>query len=336
MKTTSFLSKKMVYVTIFSLFTFSLLAQQNNPEENPIGLQLLDEESFFVGGLSASVLTQGKVEVNFYSALFSNQIALHESIIESPIRDRLRLSEFSSNVDVYFGTSRSGRWDIGARFKYARRRVDNAAISSPFEVFKSRATEAENDFIDKTYSGLKEIGFRFRLIPFEKIPELTLTGGYSFSPIRSTDNKEEKGLGAERSNLDLNLAYYVGLNNNSYYYFIVNGIASPSNKIEGNSKWLYSTDVSFYIVQLFANRKLALYPGLSYHIGFKPPEVLDDKLIKTSEQVLGILGVQYQAANNISLNISTAYPILLETSNKLVQQIRESYSFVSLGGRIIF
>ena len=329
MKTTHFALKHNFILLSFLLSAFLLSAQ-----DRELGLELLEEESFFFSGISPSVLVRGKAEVNFYSSLFSTWLAVHESFIESPVRDRLRLSEFLTNAEIYYGVSISGRWDLGARFRYARRRLDNSAQSSPFKVFKTEESEAANMIVDKTYSGLREIGVRLRVVPFESVPALTLNAGYSFSPVKSEE--DQKNLVADRNSFDLNIAYYVGLNNNAYYYFIANGTAFHPSAV--NEEWLYSTTGSFFIVQMLANRKLAIYPGLSYTIAFKPPfnTSSDYSLVKTNEQVLGILGVQFQPFNSLSLNVSGAIPLILENSNLLIRQVKESYSFVSVGGRFLF
>ncbi len=328
MKTTPFPLKQCFIILPFLLGSFFSFGQ-----DDKIGLELLDEESFFFAGLSPSVLVRGKVEVNFYSSIFSNWLAVHESVIDSPIRDRLRLSEFLANAEVYYGTSASGRWDVGTRFRYARRRLDNSAQSSPFKVFEKSESEAENAVVDKTYSGLREIGIRFRMVPFQNIPALTLNGGYSFSPIKSEE--DQKNLAADRNSFDLNVAYYIELNNNAYYYFIANGIAFHPSAV--NEEWLYNTTGSFFLVQMIANRKLAIYPGLSYAIAFKPPSAVSDhSLVKTNEQLLGILGLQFQPSGSFSLSLSGAIPLILESANLLVRPVKESYSFVSIGGRFLF
>lgn len=326
-------SKLNLTIGLFFLLAFSVQAQQNKPTEN-IGLETLDE-TFFFGGLSATILDPGKVEVNFYTSLFSTWLAVHESVIESPVRDRLRLSEFTGNLEAYYGLSADGRWDLGLRLRHGRRRLDNSAQSSPFKVLKSsRGTdEAENIGTDKTYAGLKEVGLRFRLMPFKSVPELTLNAGYSISPIKTEEDQEF--LLADRNTVDLNLSYFIDINKggSSYYYFILNGLAYLPSAT--NDEALYNSAASFFVVQrLGAN--FVIFPGISYNLTFKPPSVADDALIKTNEQVLGTLGLQYQPSNNFSVNISGAIPLLLETSNLLVRQVRESYSFVSLGGRFLF
>lgn len=331
MGTSPYHFKQLLIVTATLLLSSIVLSAQQNKVE----LELIEEEALFIGGLSTNVLTQGSVEVNFFTSLFSNQITLHESALsESAVRDRFRLTDFTTNVDVYLGVTRNGRFDLGARFKYARRRIDNNARISPFEVFNSGNPEAAFGR-DQTFSGLREVGLRFRLIPIESIPDLTITGGYAFSP-RNGEQEDVRSLGADRDLIDLNISYIATLNSNAYYYFIVNGTAAPSSFISISQEWLYNTNFSFLVVQLFANRKIALYPGISYNIGFKPPFRGDKALIKTNDQVVATLGVQYQASNKFSINVSTALPLLLETTNKLFQPVRESFSFVSIGGRVTF
>jgi len=326
-------SKRCLSLLFLCALSLQLHAQQNKPTQN-IGLETLDE-TFFFGGLSATILDPGKVEVNFYTSMFSTWLAVHESVIESPVRDRLRLSEFTGNLETYYGLSADGRWDLGLRLRHGRRRLDNSAQSSPFKVLKSsRGTdEADNVGIDKTYAGLKELGLRFRLMPFKSVPELTLNAGYSISTVKSEEDQEF--LLADRNTVDLNLSYYIDINNggSSYYYFILNGLAYLPSAT--NDEALYNTAASFFVVQRLGAR-FVIFPGISYNLTFKPPSVADNALIRTNEQVLGTLGLQYQPSNNFSINVSGAVPLLLETSNLLVQQIRKSYSFVSLGGRFLF
>ena len=300
------------------------------------GLELLDE-SLFIGGLSPTVLTSGNVEFNFYSSLFSSWIALHESVIESPVQDRLRLTEFNSNLETYFGISRSGRWDIGARVRYGRRRLANAATDPVFDVFSSSDEESTNRGTDKTYSGLREVGVRFRLMPFSNLENFTINAGYSYGEWGNGSDDETFKL-ADRNSFDVNLSYFVSLNERqtSYYYFIVNGTSFQPGSLRINEDWLHNTSGSFFIVQRMG--KFVVYPGLTYTLAFKPPSsgsFSDKALIKSSEQLLGTLGIQYQPSFNTSFNVSASMPFILSTTNLRQRLVRESYSFVTIGGRIL-
>lgn len=312
-----------------------MLALGANGQRNSGGLELLDE-SLFIGGLSPAVMTKGDVEVNFYSALFSSWIGLHESAtVESPIRDRLRLTDFNTNLETYFGMSRNGRWDIGARLRYGRLRLANAASDSPFDVFSSSDAESSNIGTDKTYSGLREIGIRFRLVPFENVEGLSVNAGYSFGSIGNS-NDDAGFVLADRNSVDVNLTYYISLNPNSFYYFIFSGKSSGAGSLPQTAEALHNTTGSFFIAQRLG--PIVVYPGISYSLDFKPPSqgsFSDKALIKQGEQVLGTLGIQFNPSYNLSFNINASIPFIISTTNLRQRLIRESYSFVSIGGRIL-
>lgn len=337
------MKNQLIKIVVFGFLTsmccsVSLFAQRNLPED---GLATLDE-NLFIGGLSPNILQNGQAEINFYNALFSNWVAVHESVVESRVVDRFRVSDFTTNVEGYYGISNNGRFDVGLRLKYARRRVDNAARSSPFEVFSKSDEEAENVGIDRTYTGVREVGFRLRFLPFVKIKNLTINAGYSLSPVKSETIQQY--LGADMNRFDINAAYYVALNKsgNSYYYFSLNGVAAipPIGKLDDinpfNDKMRYEAGGSFFIIQRMG--PFMLFPGLSYNLSFKQPDLAnsDKSLIRTNEQVLGLLGLQFTPSNNFSLNITGALPFILKNSNKLTQTVPESFSFLSFGGRIAF
>ncbi|MEE9373317.1 MAG: hypothetical protein V3V00_09720 [Saprospiraceae bacterium] len=326
------IGRSLIWLVICLVFTFSSFGQKGNS-----GLELLDE-SLFIGGLSPTVLSQGNMEFNFYGSLFSSWIALHESaVVESPVRDRLRLTDFNTNLEAYFGLSPNGRWDIGARIRYGSRRLANEARSSVFDVFSSSDAESGNVGADKTYSGLREVGVRFRLMPFENLEALTLNGGYSYGEFSSSSDDAAFIL-ADRNSFDLNMSYFVSLNSaqTSYYYFIFNVKSSQPGSNLQNAEWLHNTSGSFFIVQRMG--KFVVYPGLTYSLDFKPPSAgsfSDKPLIKSSEQLLGTLGIQYQPSFNTSINISGSIPFILSTTNLRARLVRESYSFVTIGGRIL-
>jgi len=252
MKTVSTLLRQYIFISLLLFYNTSLSSQ--------ITLDTL-EIAPFVSGLSPVVLAKGKAEVNMYSSLSSVWQALYFSAIESAVRDRYRLSEFTTNLEAYYGFSRTGRWDIGIRLQYARIRLDNAAQSSPFKVLKSYDEENDNQGFDKTYAGMRQVGIRFRIIPFRNIPQLALNGGYSFAPANS-DNDDVFSI-ADRNSFDLNASYYISLNKSgtSYYYFILNTSAFQPGSLPINRDWLYNAGGSFFVVQRLG--KFVLYPGIS-------------------------------------------------------------------------
>jgi hypothetical protein len=269
--------------------------------------------------------------------LYSQWLAIYQTPDQRQVADRYRLSEFVTNLEAYYGISRNAAWDIGIRLRYARRRLDNSAQSSPFKVFEAANMFDENDpsrGLDQSYAGFREIGLRLRIQPLKQVPQLSLNMGYSFAPNHELTVQEN--LNADRNSFDLNLAYYIALNDNisSLYYFILNGTAYSKGTIAINNTPLYTSSFSFLVVQRLGS--FVIYPGLSYVIGYKPPDISEKSLVKYNEQILGILGVQYQVNSSVNINLSTAYPFLSESPSLLQEQVRDSYSFVNLGGRVLF
>ena len=323
----------------FLLFTALLFLTYSPLQAQSFGdNRSTDDESefFFLGGLTPAIVTQGQVEVNWYNSLYSVRVALHGSVIESPVIDRLRLTDFNSTLDAYYGFSQNNRWNAGVRLVYGRRRLDNTAKNSPFKVFGGNDDGDSVSGLDENYSGLKEVGFRFKMIPSESIPNLTINGGYSLA--LNQDEEVKQYLDADRNSFDINVNYFISLNENqsSLYYFILNGLARQPGSLDINNQWLYSTSASFYVVQRLG--QFSVYPGISYTLGFKPPAIKDNNsaLVKNSEQVLGVLGVQYTTLSNLTLNLSMALPFILETPNPLQSLERKSYSFITVGGRMVF
>ena len=99
------------------------------------GLDTL-EQTFIVRGGSSTVLQNGQAEVIWNNSLISHWMAFHQDDKNSPILDRFRRTQFTSDILGYYGISQSGRWDIGLQLKYVRTRLDNAASSSMFKVFR--------------------------------------------------------------------------------------------------------------------------------------------------------------------------------------------------------
>ena len=236
---------------------------------------------------------------------------------------------------------------LASSFLYAGSRLDNVARSSPFRAVFPKASndEARGDGKDKTYSAVRQVGIRLRAQPFSEIPQLLVNAGFSFAPSLKEET-EKYLLFAGRNSIDVNLSYYVSLNKNatSYYYFVLSGaVFLPGNLTDAdhyphnNDFAVYNGTASFFIVQRLG--KFILTPGLSYSLAAKPrdPESGDKKrLTKRVQQVLGILGLQFQPSQNFNLNLSFNIPFQIETTNLISQFDRKSYTFVSLGGRFLF
>jgi hypothetical protein len=173
-------------------------------------------------------------------------------------------------------------------------------------------------------------GIRLRFMPIRSMPELSINTGFTFSTVQN--DTTARNLGADRHMFDLNLTYFSKVNANNYYYFIVNG--STFLPGENNKETLFTSGVSFFLVRLLNAQKWALYPGLSYNMSYKSPEQLDQDLIRINEQLLGIIGLQYQPSTRFTYSTSIGIPIWLNDSALQLSQIRNSYSLITFGLRV--
>ncbi len=307
------------------------------------------EEAFIVNGGATTVLPSGEAEVIWNNTLASYWIALHENGENSPIFDRIRQTQFISDVYAFYGISPSGRWDIGLQLRYMRARKDNAATSSMFRVFQSQntgnmdnnapdpASSGAGVIFDESFGGIAGAGLRFRVKPFKLRPEFVINGGYSISTIR--DESEQLQLGAGRDLFDLGATYYSSLNRNTYYFlsgsfqaFLPSQISNPQ-PIEYRDEYLYSTSFSFFFIQRTNNNKFTFYPGFAYGINFKPSEFDTRALIRTQEFLFVYGGIQYAPNSQYNIFLTGGLPLLIEVESFQQEIVRESYSILSLGVR---
>ncbi len=348
--------KPIVTQLFFLLFLISSLLcvrdahAQNKFRYSIPGLDSL-EESFIVNGGASTVLSSGEVEIIWNNTLASYWIGLHENGPESPIFDRIRQTQFTSDLYGFYGVSASGSWDVGLHLRYLRARKDNAASSSMFRVFESQkdksfnaspdeGSEAAGILFDDSFGGLASAGLRFRVRPFRSRPEFVLNGGYSISTVRN--ETEQFQLGAGRDMIDVGATYYKELNPNTYYFFnalfsafLPSDVENP-RPVDFRTETLYNTNLSFFLIQRTNNNKFTFYPGLSYGINFKPSQFSDRNLIKTQEYLFAYAGAQY--APNLQYNIFLTFglPLIIKVESFQQEIIRESYSIISLGARAGF
>ena len=275
---------KSLFLIGVCLFIVNAISAQKFKYSIP-GLDSL-EKSFIVNGGASTVLASGDAEIIWNNTLASYWIAIHQNGRNSPIIDRIRQTQFISDLYGFYGVSPSGQWDIGLQLRYLRARKDNAATSSMYRVFQSTsddeggnpdaASEAAGIVFDDSFGQLAGAGLRFRVKPFKLRPEFVINGGYMISTVRNENTQLQ--LGAGRDMFDVGFTYYKEINRNTYYFisglFAVNFPTSVDDPlpIEFRDEYLYNTNLNFFLVQRTNDNKLTFYPGLSYGLNFKPSD----------------------------------------------------------------
>lgn len=294
------------------------------------------EQDFIVSGASSTVLKTGEAEIISNNTLTSYWLAYHQSSKDSPILDRYRLSQFTSDLFGYYGVSPSGRWDIGVHLRYNRTRIDNAATSSMFRVFQKEESfdeESQGAILDNSFGGLASIGLRFRWKPLRLDPRLLVSGGYSIKTI--TGEVRARQLAADRNLADIGISYYRELNSHTYYFFGGNGqIYFPTPSI--TDEYLYNVGANFFLIHRTTNNKFTFYPGLVYSLTFRPSQLESQphSLIKTTEFVLAYAGLQYAPTRDYNFFLLAGLPLITTVTNPQQEIVRASYSTFTLGFRV--
>lgn len=293
------------------------------------------EESFIVSGASSTILKSGDAELISNNTLTSYWLAFHENGKNTPILDRFRQTQFTSDLFGFYGVSPAGQWDLGLHLRYRRTRIDNAATSSMFKVFEKEETIDPDAprVLDRSLGGLASIGLRFRIKPIRSNPRLVVNGGYSIKTI--TGEVKARQLGADRNSADLGVTYYTSISNNVYYF--LSGTAQaffPTQNV--NEEYLYNVGASFFLIQRTTNNKLTFYPGLSYSLVFRPSRLTnpENSLIKTAEFLLAYGGLQYAPVSKYNFFLLGGFPLTITVTNPQQEIVRESYSTITLGFRV--
>jgi len=310
------------YTLSFGFVLMVLILPYKSNAQDSSALPTLDSlPRLFLAGLSPVILQKDGIEVNNFNPLTSFWLAVQETPPElagAQITNRYRYSLFESYWRVSYGFSYSKRWDLGAEFRFSRRRLDDDANSSPLKVFSS------DDPGSITYQGLSMVGARVRFMPFRSVPELTLQSALTF-PVAKEE--VQKGLALDRTQFDLGATYYKNLNKRTYYFLQTNWLVRFANS--DNDRSTHQFSASAFLVESLFNHRVYLYPGLTYAGNFQ--KFPDGSFNQISYQILGGLGVQYQPVRFFSASLYAQIPFTLESGSSTTEWVRESYSSWTLG-----
>ena len=98
-------------------------------------------------------------------------------------------------------------------------------------------------------------------------------------------------------------------------------------------EYLFNNNFSFFLIHRTVNKKLTFYPGLSYSINYKPSKFDEHQLIKTSNFLFALAGIQYAPHEAFNIFITGGFPLSLKVTHPNQKIVRESYSTIALGFR---
>ncbi len=311
---------------LFACASFLLLGNlafaQHNRNSNRA-----DEPNLYTG-ISSVVLAKDATEINLINSLNSFWIAQNEyngELDAIRVANRVRYSRADHILRVSHGFSKNGRWDLGADLYYTRVRVDDEARSSPFRVYGDAFPSSGN-----TYAGISAIGIQARMVPFARLPELTLRAGMSY-PLAKT-LEQRINLNAQRTQFYLTGTFFQRLGAGSIGF--VQGDLRTYLRNEENERSLLIPSASGYLVFELPGDRWFVFPGLSYSVALQQG-IAGGKFRKANQQLFGSLGVQYQPVPLVSFLLSGQLPFIFDSGSTNSIWVRESYVGMNLGVRLL-
>lgn len=284
-------------------------------------------EARFYTGISPVILAKEGIEINVLNNMTSFWLAVNEynpTFNASRVANRYRFTRMQHLLRATYGFSDSGKWDLGVEAQYTHSRIDDAARSSPFKVLGSETTGGT------TFRGLSLLGVRLRVMPFEDIPELTTQVTAHF-PIHK-DEATRAQLGAQRTQVGLTATYYNTFNSRTFYFVQGDWRTRLSN--DELNKTSHTPSMSAFLVFDTWEQMYYIFPGLTYAPTYQQLRS-GGALRRVNQQLLGSIGGLYQPVESLGVMVNFQIPFILESGSNNTEWVRESFSAVTLGLRVL-
>lgn len=315
MKTTFTLLKKSTLLLLLTLVFSPAFGQVSK-----------DGAPRFYTGISPVILPKEGIEVNFLNSMTSFWLAVNEynpASNSTRIGNRYRFTRFQQLLRVNYGFSASGRWDLGAELQYTHSRLDDEARSSPFRVLGGD-TESGN-----TFRGMSLVGLRLRFMPFASLPELTVQGMAHFPINRNEETSAQ--LGAQRTQVGLLATFYQKFNTRTFYF--LQGDWRTQLASSELDRTTHTPSLSGFLVFDTWEQIWYVFPGLTYSPTLQ--KVQGGSLVRVNQQLLGSIGGLFQPSDAFGLMLNWQIPFILESGSQQTEWVRESFSAVTLGIRVV-
>ena len=318
MKVTNTLFKLSLFFLFFSCVVSPVFSQDAFSKEG--------EAKFYIG-ISPVILPKEGLEINVLNNLTSFWLAVNEfnpASSSTRVANRYRFSRSQHLVRVTYGFSSSNKWDLGVEGQYTRSRIDDAARSSPLKVLGNDTQGGT------TFEGVSLLGVRLRVMPFESAPELTTQLTTHF-PIHK-DEATRAQLGAQRAQVGLTATYYNNFNQHTFYFLQGDWRTRIANS--ELDKTTHTPSISGFLVFGTWGELFYFFPGLTYAPTLQQLRS-GGSLRKVNEQLLGSIGGMYQPAESFGLMLNFQLPFILDSGSANTEWVRESFTSVTLGMRIL-
>jgi len=214
---------------LLCLFSHFAIGQSSFFQQRPVWQDTLPIFPVF-SGLSPLLVPSGELELLFFNVLSTQR---NRNLAELG-NNLSRSTAFQHILQVTYGVSDGGRLNLGADLHYLHFRFDGNSDNSALKVFTSTAsdtavTDTNNVNIRAlSFHTLSRVGLRFRWLPSENLPELTLQGGVLF-PASYQPPAIQRALNVARTQLWLQGNFYHVFSEGLYGFANAGAFLSLSN-----------------------------------------------------------------------------------------------------------
>lgn len=288
-------------LTALGLFAAHFIVAQ------PTALDTLPPFPVF-SGLSPLLVPSDGMEVLFFNALSTQK---NEQLPEVEPGEISRSTALQHILQVTYGISENGRFNLGADLHYLHFRLDGNVDNSALRVFQSTASDTvvtdpnNEDILALSFHTLSKVGLRFRWVPSPYLPELTLQGGVLF-PASYQAPSTRQILDLARTELWLQGNFYHILGEG--WYGFANAGAAIKLPDDLQRQTAVTPLASLIVAKEIPGDLLIVFAQTAFNARFN--DQYKAGLQNTSYQWLGGIGAQLQFSDHFSLSAEFQKPIV--------------------------
>ncbi|GEM_PF-1215172 len=255
-------------------------------------------------GLSPLLVPSGELELLFFNVLSTQKN-------KAALGGISRGTAMQHILQVTYGASESRRFNIGLDLHYLHYRFDANSGHSPLRVFAATASDTivtdstNRDVLALSFHTLSRAGLRFRWLPSENLPELTVQGGV-LVPASYQAPAIKRALDIARTQLWLQGNFYQLLGEGLYGFANAGAYLKLSNETQRQTSITPIANV--LIAKEIPGDLLVVFIQTAFNASFN--KQYKAGLQNTNYQWLYGLGAQLQLSNNFSLSAEFQKPFV--------------------------
>mgnify|MGYP002401583487 CR=1 FL=1 len=309
-----------------------LHAQTNFFQSSSDNLDTLPPFPVF-SGLSPLLVPSEGLEMLWFNALSTQK---NEQLPEVEPGEISRSTTLQHILQLTYGVSESGRFNLGLDLHYLHFRLDADPDNSPLKVLKSTAsdtvvTDPDNeDILAISFHTLSRVGLRFRWVPSPYLPELTLQGGVLF-PASFQAPSTKRVLDLARTELWVQGNFYHTLGEGLYGF--ANAGAAIKLPDELQRQTTLTPLASLIVAKEIPGDLLIVFAQTAFNARFN--DQYKAGLLNTGYQWLAGVGAQLQFSDHFSLSAEFQKPIVNDYKSLSLGYVSGSLTNFSINLRYI-